>query len=548
MSFILASVMSSIILQVNEMVDGIIVGNMISYDAISAIGFAQPLTSAVLFLPAIIYHGTTYIAAKYIGAQDYHRAGQLFTMCLALSPLTALIAIAPLLLYTEQVIGFFTSDGQITPLLSKYLPWVLGSCVVLSFQTSITEFMKVIGKPKIAFVVFAIQALLNICLDLLLVRPYGISGAGMATFASFLLSGGIVLPFVRRNSIIRLESVNLHVCIAELPKCIELGATASMLMLLFAFQNIILNYIFLDTIGTNAIFVIGVFNQIMMVAYIVVVGAVDSVYQIGGSLWGEDDVTGYRMLFRIMMNLVAGGLALLTVAVVFFPTQIAKMFGADIQLAEWSRMPLSLMAMQLVPFGMTYLLTVNFNVVNFKKITVMVISIMPVLILSSVYVSSIIKPDAIWGVYTLAQWFLLGITLCSALYVSSRSKESLNSFTLIPRQDPIPSFSASFLCTDKNIDEVTRQVEDFLDRHSFPQPHDFSQLAADIVRHISTYTVHSIDFRVAIRPCTEHSSLLSLSVKLKHNRKVILPSLPPNVSCDIKGMNDISHIHISYEY
>lgn len=77
-TFFVASVLTSIVTQLNTLVDGIIVSHVVTADAISAVSLATPVFSLVMLVGSMVYSGTALIMAEAFGNQQYKQVNRLF--------------------------------------------------------------------------------------------------------------------------------------------------------------------------------------------------------------------------------------------------------------------------------------------------------------------------------------------------------------------------------------------------------------------------------------------------------------------------------------
>ena len=80
--YLIAAILTSIIGQVNTTIDGIIVSNTLSADAISTIMLSSPILSVSSLLGSIIISGAVLLFAPAIGNQQYRQANRIFTLSL----------------------------------------------------------------------------------------------------------------------------------------------------------------------------------------------------------------------------------------------------------------------------------------------------------------------------------------------------------------------------------------------------------------------------------------------------------------------------------
>lgn len=83
-TFFIASVLTSVITQVNSLVDGIIVSHFVSPDALSVINLSTPVMSILYLVAGMISLGASVLVTKEIGMQNHIKVARLFTASILL--------------------------------------------------------------------------------------------------------------------------------------------------------------------------------------------------------------------------------------------------------------------------------------------------------------------------------------------------------------------------------------------------------------------------------------------------------------------------------
>ncbi len=170
--------------QLYNTVDGIVVGQFVSEQALAAIGTCAPLTILYLALAVGMSTGSGIIVAQYFGAsrnEDLHRAVStsvilLTGLGLVFSAVGALTA-RPLLAYVLAV-----PEAQ----LETAVVYMRVYCIGLIFQFAyniIAAILRALGDSRATLYFLCISSVLNICLDLAFVvgMGFGVTGAAGAT-------------------------------------------------------------------------------------------------------------------------------------------------------------------------------------------------------------------------------------------------------------------------------------------------------------------------------------------------------------------------------
>lgn len=193
--YMIAAILSSVVGQVNITVDGIIVSNKLSADAISTIMLSSPILSVSSLLGSIIISGAVLLFAPAIGNQQYRQANRIFTLSLVgVTVLNGLLATA-LCIWADPISHMITDDERLLPFLADYLPISFIGGVVTLLAMSLGQFIEISGRPRLVTKAMIILTSANILLDLLLVVHFQLGMKGTA-IASALSSVVAILSYV----------------------------------------------------------------------------------------------------------------------------------------------------------------------------------------------------------------------------------------------------------------------------------------------------------------------------------------------------------------
>ncbi len=463
-TFFFASVLASVIMQIDFMIDGIIVSHFVSPDALSVISLSIPVMSVLYLFAGVIGMGFSVLVPKEIGMQNYIGVARLFTsgMLLALS-VTGIVA-AGLIVFSEEIAMQLTTDIRLLPLLQSYLPVMfIGSLAVVAFTLAI-DFVKQIGHPELATKAVIIAAIVNICLDLLLVGVFscGIIGAAWGTTISVLLACIFLAPSLQgkmstitwgRPHSSYFFSCGKNLIINGVPAAVNSASMA----ILFA----LLNMLVLRSWGPDGIFILSVILQMLMLMLLVLNGAAEAVTGIGGVMLGEGDIDRYRCLVFGILKKSSLALAVLTIILIVYPDMLAILFGASNELLDIVRLPLRVFCLSFIPIGIIIILVPSFLLLGYRVLSSVIPTLYVVCLIPLVWVASVFYPQYLWYALTAGFWLILIIVLCCSLVIS-RKNRNLHWLTLISKLPNNPSISLSVNYDKESVYNALDQIHTFL--------------------------------------------------------------------------------------
>ena len=120
-SFFLATVMTALIAQLGSITDSIIMGHLVSPDALSVVRIWQPVENFMFIIIGVMRAGACFLSARGIGAQDYDKVNRVFNHHLYYVIVSALLVIALLLPFVDNVADLVTTNERLQPMLRPYI-------------------------------------------------------------------------------------------------------------------------------------------------------------------------------------------------------------------------------------------------------------------------------------------------------------------------------------------------------------------------------------------------------------------------------------------
>ena len=264
-SFFLATVASAMIGQIGGITDSIIVGNLVSPDALSAVRVWQPVSSVMLIIIGLMSSGAGFLSARSIGGQDYGKANRVFNHHLYYVVGSALLITCLILPFLDTVAGLLTTDERLLPMLKPYIQADLFCIFVAAVCGVPMSYIIVNGNPRLITRRVIISQLLNVVFDLLLcgVFDMGLVGASYATALSNLLAFTSLVGYMRKNSrIFRLWRPD-RICSAGLYReCFVIGLPMLFAALLGPVLAYVMNSVVVNRMGADGMYAFTIWRHL----------------------------------------------------------------------------------------------------------------------------------------------------------------------------------------------------------------------------------------------------------------------------------------------
>ncbi len=194
--FALPILIGNIFQQVYQMVDSIVVGRLVSQNALAAIGASAALTNIFICLAVGAGLGASVLTGRYFGARNYRKMKEIIATALICFLVFSIFLAAFGLLFSERLLILLNTPEQVLQMAELYLKVYFAGFPFLFMYNVLSSTFNALGKSGIPLAMLIFSSLLNVILDLLMVGPMGMGvfGAALAT----LIAQGIsaILSFV----------------------------------------------------------------------------------------------------------------------------------------------------------------------------------------------------------------------------------------------------------------------------------------------------------------------------------------------------------------
>ena len=501
--YLVASIITMAVFNLNTMVDGILMGNFLGPEALAAINLCLPVVNIITTAGVLLYAGAVLIGANALGEMNRDRMNQVFTV----SSFAQWILGIVLLIVSEPLgglLGRLVSNGsELAPLCEKYIRVLLLGSTVLIYANALSSFVNVCGYPKAVTVIMSLSVAVNLLMDILLVRVIGmdIGGAAWASVAGNLVSvAGLVIFTTRRKGMLKLD-LSAKKPFSMMGEIIVRSVAQTISVLAVTALEVICNIFVQKAQGTSGMFVLSIGYSILGVSSMVASGMNGAFTAIGGTMMGQKDYQGVRYLYRrgMIISLLTGAAFLLISLLI--PRPLASLFGADTE-------ELQTLAAASIPLICTFIMaltvltpcTTHFQVIGrFALSSAVNLSIIISILVSCLAVSGIFPPEKIWLAFPMACILCL-LTLCGGTcIVKLIAGEKVSFPELVPAEETeIRTFDISVACTREAFEAGMQELWGWLNesKHSELTPriaHCVEEMLLNTIQHSGKNASHDID-------------------------------------------------------
>ena len=405
-----------------NVVDGIIVGNLISSDGVSAINISKPINQFIFTLHLLINAGAGMLVAYALGKNDIAEAKRLFTRAFMLSVgLGVALAVFGGVLFPAATARLLCSNEQILPLAADYMQILLLGNPAFIIMWGLSTMVGVDGSPKLVSLAVIIDNAANLCLDIVFIQwfGWGIAGSSAATIVGHVIGIAILLshwwkPKTPSRLTLDFSASGLA---ASWRRIISQGAPLAIASISLTLLLLSANTIVLGTLGRTGIFAFAVCMNLLQVYNLFLSGTCQTLQSLGAIQVGKGNGEGLHMVIRKAFRFITVAMVVICLFVWVWPDGVVRLFGAtDAAYLKEGNHAVRIFALSFIPFCYIYVLMIVYKLYHHHHMALFISFALSLTVIPVLWVMAKCMPDYLWYSYLIA--YLIEAV---AIYILHRS-------------------------------------------------------------------------------------------------------------------------------
>ncbi|HET8946195.1 MAG TPA: MATE family efflux transporter, partial [Candidatus Polarisedimenticolia bacterium] len=329
-------------------------------EAIAAVSFAGNLMMVALAITQMLAVGTTTLIAHAAGRRDQARATHVFNQAFALSLLVGLVAGGTAFALRGAYCRALGADPESAALGAAYLDWFIPALFLQFVVVALGAAQRGSGVVRPAMVVQVVSVLLNIVLAPILTlgwltgRPFGVAGAGAATFTA--TAAGVLLYgvwFARAERFLAFAPRDFRPEWATWKGLLRVGLPAGGEFALMSLY-LLLIYRITRPLGAAAQAGFGIGGRVMQSMFLPVMALAFAAAPVAGQNFGARDAGRVRETFKVAVLLSCACMAILTAACHLSPEGLIRVFSQDPDVVAFGAQFLRMISWNFLAMGVIF--------------------------------------------------------------------------------------------------------------------------------------------------------------------------------------------------
>ena len=327
--YILPGVLMTVAMQLGNVEDGMIVGNLLGPDAMAAIEISMPVLLLLQMAAMMLAMGGAAEAAVLLGKRKTREAGGVFTASLAAGLAVSLCFAVFTPVLPGPLALALSGNETLASLAGPYIMVNFGGIPILTIAIILCYFMNADNHPQLGSALFIIANVVNLVLDFVFIKGLhmGMAGSALSTVIGYLAGMVVAVFYFRsRHRMLRLQKLDKSM-LKYAGLAAKAGIPSAAFTLMSALKSVIINSAIVRFLGNDSMAVYSVCANAVLIAELCVGGIIGLIQNIAGILYGERDYYGIRTLCKRVLTYSYAAIAALLMIFLSVPQMIAGLFG-----------------------------------------------------------------------------------------------------------------------------------------------------------------------------------------------------------------------------
>ena len=326
--YILPGIMLTAALQIGNIVDTMLVGNLLGPDAMSAVKVGMAVDNIIEIPGYVLGVGGSVAAGIFMGSREIEKARKVFSSTLFISILFGLI-FSVFSIWSGNYAQWLCGGSSLVEDARRFILVTLLISPVLGVALQMINYVAVDNNPALASAYVITANVINLVMDCILLKysSLGTAGAALSTGLGYGIALLLMILYVKSDKRM-LSIVNPFKDMApHLLAALKAGIPTLLYMIFLTIKDMSMNTMIIRSVGESAMIIYTVCFNGMLCVQMFAGGIVGLLSNMGSVLYGKNDFYGIRVLIRRLLrySYIAVGIFMLIMLVK--PEIFLRLFG-----------------------------------------------------------------------------------------------------------------------------------------------------------------------------------------------------------------------------
>ena len=305
--YMVTGVMTTVALQLGNVVDAMIVGNLLGSMGNAAVSASTPYLYILQAAAILLGSGGAVTMAVLLGRRDVENSGRVMGFCMLFSILYPLIFTCLLPALVPGFVQLVGASGNLAVMIRGITTVYSLGMPVISFVLVMAYLINVDNHPALSANMHIVANLVNLLLDFLLVKftSLGVVGAALSTVLGYLVAGIIFIPgyFKSKNRMVTPKLKGISGNKNLISNTVKSGFPNLAYLIMTVISVSVINGSVLRTLGDGYFSAYAVANNTQLIVQMFLNGVSSVIASVAGVLYGEKDYFGMRSVVSRVLRI-----------------------------------------------------------------------------------------------------------------------------------------------------------------------------------------------------------------------------------------------------
>ena len=468
-TYLIPSILMIFAMQFGSLVDGILVGNFIGNEALSASSLVMPILYVVQIPGFALGIGGAIVVATLLGKRDEIGAKKAYSFSIIVGMGISILFAAISYPISAPLASLF-SDGNALyqQYATEYIMMYLVTDPIITFALLIGSFMAVDNNPRLSSIFYILSNIAKVGLEILFIKVFnwGMYGAALSTGAGYFV--GLIVVIFYFASKKRMLKITFNLKESSGKEIFKATSTSALNLLLTAVQMLIVNIFIGKLFNDFDLIIYGLISNMVFLFDLLCGGVLNIIPNLCGIFYGEKDYYSLKSIARKIywINIIIT--VLISLFILIFPKAYCQIFGFTptenvdyINTMLWVYL-ISFIPYEINKFSMNYYPTIDKNIPSMLTVLLRELIIVLPLTLVLLFTHGLLGYSIACAVNEIATVIIVYVFIL--IY---DKKKKYKGILMCEDIDP-ETFDVSLENEEVNASIVSEQIIEFAKKHNVP--------------------------------------------------------------------------------
>ncbi|MCR5727634.1 MAG: polysaccharide biosynthesis C-terminal domain-containing protein [Lachnospiraceae bacterium] len=297
--------MTSLALALNEFVDCMLVSNLLGEDALAIANLGCPVILLIAAVYVLLGNGGSIFYSLYLGKWDHKTAGKGFAFSMFLSAICGILFLVLGITLSDGLCSLLCPDAGLRTGFADYFRVLIYTAPILIVMLTFVCFLPPSGAPVIATIVNMVANGLNLVMDVVYIKVFGmgVEGAAYATITGYLVGALVMIVLIKKRHV-KIYFMKFRFSdIKYVFTLVILGIPASVLQICFTIKYTVSNNLASQYGGKPGVVAFSLCLQTFSLASVFLLGVADTAQPLMALLSGQKDYRSENTVLKRSLRL-----------------------------------------------------------------------------------------------------------------------------------------------------------------------------------------------------------------------------------------------------